>query len=377
MKILFISEYYPPTVQGGGEVNLAEVAKALAKSGTHVSVLTSYHSSLPPFEIKDGVEIYRRLRTGASPRKFTDNIKRAFLLPRSIIRETTLFCQEQDIDIIHFIGISIIAAQKLQRLNKLLFATIESYPALCPKGDRLYHGKRECVITCTPRKFLSCQRDSSEFGKMKNKWYLKYNPLFLWFTYHRYQQLNKALSYCKLIAISSYVQNVLLQYHHESEVIPNAFDAAPFSQTSDHQRNSKPLILYVGELIESKGPQILLEALQGLDYRCELYGDGVLKEKLQYIIRDTHLDAKIFPPVSYQKMPEIYAKSDLVVFPSLWPEPFGRIPLEAMAARKPVIASNTGAISEIIGKNGWLFPAGDSLALRNMIQEILRGKTIL
>ena len=390
MNILFISEYYPPKVLGGGELNLASVAKGLAGNGHHVMVLTSFFPGLERYEEKEGIRIYRRLKTGTSPHGFLSNVQRSLLFPRSIVQEVRKLTTETDIDLIHFQGTSIIAAKKLKHLHKPLFATIESYPALCPKGDRLYHGKEECKIVCTRGKFLSCQKDSPEIGKMKNKWYLKYNLPLLLYIYWHYRRLNKALGHCHLISISKYVQNLLAQHQLPSEaVIPNIIEAKTFSvaalpqkknqgkRTTQKSAGQKPRILYLGALIESKGPQILLAALQGLNCRCDLYGDGVLKEQLQEMIVQNNLDAEIHPLVSYEQVPGLYAAADIVVYPSLWPEPFGRIPLEAAAAGKMMIASKIGAIPEIMPPGSVLVAPGDVLALHRALETVLHKSSLL
>ena len=377
MNILFVSEYYPPKVLGGGELNFASLAQRLTENSQKVMVLTSFFPGLEQYEEKDGVKIYRRLKTGASPHGFLSNVQRSLLFPRSIVKEVRKLAQETIIDLIHFQGTSIIAAPKLKQLNKPLFATIESFPALCPKGDRLYHGKEECKVVCSLAQFLPCQAHSPEMGKMKNKWYLKYNLLLLLFIYWHYRRLNKALRHCHLVSISKYVQNLLAQHQLQSQaVIPNIIDAEKFYSIMKEKRekNQKPCILYLGALIESKGPQILLAALPGLDCRCDLYGDGVLKEQLQEMIVQKGLDAEIHPLVSYEQVPRLYAAADIVVYPSLWPEPFGRIPLEAMAAGKLIIASNIGAIPEIVPAGGILFPTGKVEELRQELQRQINNK---
>ncbi len=375
MKILFLSEYYPPKIKGGGEINLSTLAKALAKSGHIVSILTAHFPDLLPYEEQAGIKIYRRLKTGENPGSLGSNLARSLLFPSSVRKETIKIVPEINPDIIHFLGTSIIAAPKLKFLNKPLFATIESYPALCPKGDRWYHGREECKIKCNLREFLSCQQDSDEIGKMKNRWYLKYNPLFLGYAYAHYQKLNKALSSCTLISISKYVQQLLLLHNQQSTVIPNILDVNAFSSVKKKMKeNKKAQILYLGSLIKSKGPQILLEALKGLNCRCDLYGEGNLKPELQGYLEKNNLDAEIHPFVPYEKIPELYAQTDIVVFPSLWPEPFGRIAIEAMAAGRKVIASNIGAIPETIEKNGLLVPPGDSDELRQALAQAISLK---
>lgn len=378
MKILFISEYYPPQTKGGAEINLSILAKALVKSKHTVSILTAGFSDLPAYEEQEEVKIYRRLKTGENPSSPYSNIVRRLLFPFSVKKETERLVSEIDPDVIHFIGTSIIAAPRLRYLNKPLFATIESYPALCPKGDRWYHGKEECKIRCNLKEFFSCQQDSDEIGKMKNKWYLKYNLFFLAYTYHYYKKLNLALASCTLISISRYMQQLLLQHNYQSTVIPNILDVNQFSpvekKINAEKKDKKVKILYLGSLLRSKGPQILLEALKGVDCRCDLYGEGNLKPELQEYIKKNNLDAEIHPFIPYEKIPGLYAQTDLVVFPSIWPEPFGRIAMEALAAGKIVIASDIGAIRETVEKMGILVKPGNSEELRQSILTVIKNK---
>ncbi|MDP3734468.1 MAG: glycosyltransferase family 4 protein [Nanoarchaeota archaeon] len=372
MNLLFVSEYFPPKIMGGGEINLSLLAAALAKKTMTVSVITSYHPGLPRFEKVDRVHIYRLLQTGESPNGIINNFKRSFLFPKSIEKEVAELHHRKKFTQIHFMGTSIIAAAKLQQLNVPLIATIESYPTLCPKGDRIFHGKQECKTVCTISKFVSCQRDSTEIGKMNNKWYFKYNPLFLLYVYNHYTKLKQSLLHCHLIAISKYVHNVLRHHGVESTIIPNALNTSAFV----HQAARKPgkkRILYLGSLTAFKGPQLLLEAMTGIDCHCDIYGEGPLRKKLQQIIVKNNLDAEIHPPVPSHQIPSLYSAADIVVFPSRWPEPFGRIAIEAMAAGKPVIGADIGGIREtIMNGTGMLFQPNNVQDLRHKLKELLQ-----
>ncbi|MDP3639752.1 MAG: glycosyltransferase family 4 protein [Nanoarchaeota archaeon] len=378
MRVLFVSEYFPPKVLGGGEINLAQLTKGLAQSGVEVAVLTGYFSGLAKEELVGQVRVYRRLRTGATPHSLWSNVQRLTLFPGSVAKEVRRLSLEFQPDVIHFIGTSLIAAPKLRGLKKPLFATIESYPALCPKGDRFYKGRQECKQVCSLGKFFSCQRASSEIGKMKNGWFVKYNPFLLLVIYHYYQRLRQALSSCHLIAISTYVQNVLSQHGHYSTVIGNAFDATLFQRKLKKKKGTKeghkPIVLYLGSLLRSKGPQVFLQAAKGLDCRCELYGAGPLQKELQRYIDENKLDAVIYPPVSPEKIPEVYATADIVVYPSLWPEPFGRIPLEARMAGVPVIASAIGGITETTMSGITFVTPANTKDLREALQREFKTK---
>ena len=64
---------------------------------------------------------------------------------------------------------------------------------------------------------------------------------------------------------------------------------------------------------------------------------------------------------------------ELAVHASVAPEPFGRVLLEAMAVRKPVVGSHAGAVPEIVegGVTGYTFPPGDSVVLAERLAELL------
>ncbi len=375
MKVLFVSEYYPPKIMGGGEINLELLAAALVQKGVEVLVLTSYHPGLEKCEKKDGVLIYRKLKTGKNPSSAFENVKRSLVFPKSIVKEVTEIIKQQKLDAVHFIGTSIMAAPKLKDSKIPLFATVESYPTLCPKGDRIFHGKRECVIKCSFKEFLSCQLDSQEIGKMKNKWYLKYNAPALAYVYRYYQQLNEALPYCNLIAISEYVQGLLKQQGHESIVIPNALPVEKFKTVKNKNRKIK--LLYLGSLIKSKGAHVLVDAIHGLDCEVDFYGEGVLKEELEQKIQQHKLPITLHDQVPYAEIPSLYAQADIVVFPSIWPEPFGRIAIEAMAAGKPVIGSAIGGIKETITEGtGILVDPGNVKQLREAIEVLMHDSKL-
>lgn len=361
LKVLFVSEYFPPKIMGGGEINLFLLAKALAKQGMEVNVLTSWFKGLKKYEEIDGIKVYRRLKTSENASSILGNLKRSYSFPKSIVKEA----KKIDYDIIHFIGTSIIAAKVKGRK----VATIESFPCLCPKGDMIYKGRQECKYDCTFSRFISCQAKSSEIGKMQNKWYLRYNPVFLIYVYRYYSRLRKGMKKCNIIAISEYIRN-LIKTKKQIQVIPNALDVAKYNV-----KGKKGKIVYLGSLTKFKGPQVLIEALKGLDYECELYGDGVLKKSLLKKIKEYNLNVKIKEKVDYKDIPKVYADADIVVFPSVWPEPFGRIAIEGMAAGKPVIGSNIAGITETL-KQGMLVEPGNVEQLREAILMLKNDKKL-
>lgn len=68
---------------------------------------------------------------------------------------------------------------------------------------------------------------------------------------------------------------------------------------------------------------------------------------------------------------ELFAQIDLAVFPSRWPESFGLVVAEAMAAGTPFVISDAGALPEVAGAgHPWVTAAGDVEALALMIERV-------
>jgi len=374
MNILFVSEHYKHNVQGGGEINLALLCEALAEQGHGVHVLTSGKKCI---EKINGVTVYCTVKTGAVDTVF-GNIQRSVVFPRSLLNAIHELLQKQPFDVIHFVGSTLQAAPSVRKLTSTpLVATVESFLALCPKGDFLC-GESVDVSKWSFLKFILCLLQSQEIGKLNNKWHLRYNPLFLVSAYRRFITMKKGLFSVHPIAISQFVQGLLEQFYGiQSTVVPNFIDVDSFQRVKPTLRTEhKPVVLYLGSLTKYKGALVLLQAVVGLDCITRIYGDGPLKPQLLDFIKEHHLDAAIYSPVPYSGIPQIYADSDIVVFPSLWPEPFGRIAIEAMAAGKPVIGSDIGGISETLKDAGVLVEPGDVDELRSALKKLLEDKNL-
>ena len=375
MNILFISEHYKHNVQGGGEINLFMLCEALVRRGHDVHVLTSErHGSTATKE--NGVVVHYYLKTGRV-NSFVGNVVRSLFFSRSVAKETKRIINNHHFDAIHFIGSSLAAAQQLKKITSVpLFATVESYIALCPKGDFVC-GHTVLLKPWSFITFVRCILKSKELGKMRNKWYIRFNPAAWFFIYRRYHSLQNGLKHVRLFAVSNAVAELLTSFFGlSSVVIPNFVDVTSFEFTK--KKNEKPVILYLGSLTAYKGVFVLLDAVKGLDCQLKLVGEGNARDALLDNIKRNHIDARILSPVPYDDVPKLYASADIVVFPSLWPEPFGRIPLEAMAAGLPVVASLTGGIPETVihEQTGLLVPPGDAAALRNALRTLLADEEL-
>lgn len=168
-------------------------------------------------------------------------------------------------------------------------------------------------------------------------------------------------------------------------VLPNALDpewACRLASTDAARTGEPATLLLVGRLSHRKGQSLAVEALKrvrarGIDARLRLVGeefgqDGVEKS-LRKLVNRCELDGFV-EFLGYRRDPvEEYERSHVVLVPSVEPEAFGLTALEGMMSGRPVIASRTGGLAEIVsdGETGILVPPSDVDALTEGIAALL------
>jgi glycosyltransferase involved in cell wall biosynthesis len=127
---------------------------------------------------------------------------------------------------------------------------------------------------------------------------------------------------------------------------------------------------YAGRLVAEKGIHSLHAAARMLpEVRVRIAGDGPLGDMLR-----PEPQFELLGIIPRRDMRQFWQSIDVLAVPSLttprWAEQFGRVIVEAMAAGVPVIGSSSGAIPEVIGNAGLVFPEGDAAALANAIRRL-------
>lgn len=141
-----------------------------------------------------------------------------------------------------------------------------------------------------------------------------------------------------------------------------------------------PLILMPGRITRWKGQDILIRALGKLPHRnffCLMVGDDErhpdYANELKQLIEEFRLEGHVRMVGNTKFMAEAYVLASLVVSPSIEPEAFGRVPIEAQAMGKPVIATRHGGAMETVREyeTGWLVTPGDADDLARALEEAL------
>jgi len=143
---------------------------------------------------------------------------------------------------------------------------------------------------------------------------------------------------------------------------------------------SSLLVGTVGRLVPVKGPEFLIEASKIIltkypDSYFIFAGDGPLRQSLEMKARRMGVRENIIFLGWRDDVPRIISILDVFVLPSL-NEGMGRVLVEAMALRKPIVASRVGGIPDLVahGKNGFLVPPQDPRELAKFIQLLLEDR---
>lgn len=146
--------------------------------------------------------------------------------------------------------------------------------------------------------------------------------------------------------------------------------------------SSPPAILFIGRVFIEKGVEYLLRSCQLLDasYQLKIIGDGWDLERLRGLAKSWGLKDRVeFSGwLGHSEVARHLASCRMLVVPSIWPEPFGIIGLEAMAWAKPVVAFDSGSISAWLrdGQNGFLVPRLDVSVLAEKIDQLLNHPSL-
>jgi glycogen(starch) synthase len=162
-----------------------------------------------------------------------------------------------------------------------------------------------------------------------------------------------------------------------SAVVPLGVDLGDFPLATEGCRPWRWRVLHVGRLDPRKGLHTVIEAFASCpeEATLELLGDGDrgYLEELRHLATRLGVAGRVrFGRCDRSELAARYAQADVVVFAPLWDEPFGLVPLEAMACGTPVVASPTGGSREFLldGVNCVAFPSGDVPALVHALERV-------
>lgn len=354
MKICIVCTLYPPYVLGGAEISTALLAQGLVRSGHEVAVITTGKTDSKEFI--EGVTVYRLenkniyWRYPQRDKPLAKKMLWHFFDMYNVRYQKSL----QDLlsmlkpDIVHtgnLCGLSCIVWNVAKQQHIPIVHTLRDYYLLCPQ-QTMIKGAQSCQSQC-----LVCKSSSVMKRNMSQK-------------------------VDAVVGISNFILKHHLKFGYFKNatsacVIPNSIESHNIPQRTTETKD----IGYIGRLSPEKGIELMIEAFinchnKGLN-KLRIAGTGnkrytdFLQEKCKN--KNIVFCGKCKPTDFFQTI-------GLLIVPSLWNEPFGRVVIEAYSAHIPVLMANNGGLAEL-AKQGIseAFPTKSTAPLTNLLDKFFNG----
>ncbi len=414
MRVLIVVHGYPPSARGGSEVYAEAHARTLHDvCGDDVLVLTrDSDPERPEFDVREtvhrAVRVVRINNTFRTVRSFEES----YWQPRiAAIAAELIDAFAPDVAHIHHLTcLSTQIPQLLRARGVPCFMTLHDYWLLCHRGQLL---DRDCRVCQRPGACGRCVNDSAvvpdavgsaatlvrrlephlppagraavrALGHFIASGVSSDASVQRAATARLAHMRNVAAHITRFYAPSQHLRATFVQADFPVERIelsPYGFEIDRFTARTPRSTPRPLRIGFIGSLMLSKAPHVLLEAFRQLpDGAATLdlhgayvpyHGDDAYRGVLEPLLRTPHVTMHGWHAET--DMGRVYADIDVLVVPSIWPENSPLVIHEALLSGVPVVASNIGGIPELIqhNENGLLFPAGDVQALHAALLHLV------
>lgn len=335
MKIVIICTLYPPYILGGAEISISLLAKGLVAQGNEVAVITTGNSYKE--EVLDGVHVYRiknRNIYWRYPQREKSILRKSLWhlidiynpLYEADIKKILCSFQPDVINTSNLCGLSTMVWDIAHKLNIPIVHTLRDYYLLCPQ-QTMIKGTQSCEKQC-----LICRSYSAVKKKMSQK-------------------------VDALVGISDFIRekHIRFGYFRNAKIVKTIPNSVDFLQVNS--KEATYCIGYIGRLSPEKGIEFMIDAFMesklSKQYKILIAGTGN-KSYVDSLKTKYALPQVVF--VGKQKQMDFFRQIDLLVVPSLWDEPFGRVVIEAYASHCPVFMSDNGGLKELqVDGISWCF----------------------
>ena len=414
MRILFVVHGFPPDSTGGTEIYASDLAQALWRRGHDLIVLArEARPDLPEYRV------YRD-RMGEIPVVRVNNTFRHASSFEQTYRNTTIdaisgaLMDEERPDVVHVHHLTClstgIVGESVSRGIPVIL-TLHDYWFFCHRGQLLNLDLERCAgpgpdrcATCAglsasaqpavhlaaralraierhaPRALADAQR------RIISR--LFRHPVPASAAAATARRLEHVLSVCdaarRLLAPSITLLEQFVRFgvgRSRMQIQQQGIDVRPFAGLTRPAASGRLRLGFVGSLMASKAPHVLLEAVAGLPRErvcltiagglAPYHGDHSYASRVRPLLAAD--DVEWLGVVPHDKIPPILSSLDALVVPSVWIENAPFVIKEAFAAGLPVVASRRGGMAEMVsdGRNGLLFTAGDAADLRRTLSRLL------
>lgn len=373
MRLLFLSNFYPPISRGGYEQWCQEVADEFRDRGHEVTILTSRHglnqiTSPEPSWIHRTLYLEMEINSLLNSFYFFTSRRAHQNANLEELRRVIIQTRPDVILVWGMWNISRLIPALAEQLmpNRVVYYLGDYWPLLPDQFENYWLHPGRNWKTSLPKRLLKPLALKTLAGE--NQPILSFGHAGFATNFLREEYIRRGLI----------ISNSIIIY--------GAADTKPYISLDKPEDPCDVSIslLYVGRLTHDKGVHTCIQAMGILrnhmpdrSVNLIIVGSGDIEYEtylenlaISVQVRDRVIFMGSLPK---EELPEIYRKADIILFPSIWPEPFGRVLIEAMAAGVPVIGTAVGGAAEILydEENALLFPPGDPAALASQIVRLI------
>ena len=363
MRILHVTDLYPPVI-GGLEVAVQATAQDLVRRGHEVEVLTQGFDGAPLDQLEEGVRVRRVRGVSSVLGRFYDDPRFALhpTVPDPVlVRAVRGAIERFQPDVVHahgWIAYSVMAGVGPRASGRLVVG-LHDYGLVCAKKTYVHR-----AATCSGPGLVKCVGCAVEhYGYVKGPAL----SVGLAASSRLHGRVDCFVANSNAVAAASRARLPRL-----AEVVvippPSPPASAPGGRPSFLPR-ADGYVLYIGALETHKGVDVLLDAYERFGLGAPLVLVGTRHHEMT---RPLPEGVTVAYEVPHDDVLAALAHASVAVVPSLWPEPFGLVAVEAMAAGRPVVASAVGGLAELVdpGVTGTLVAPGDVGALARAVRAL-------
>lgn len=366
MQITLVNSLYDEGSTGGAERSVRLLAEGLQRRGHNVSAVVGKAEGPVERKTVSGVvvyyvathNIYWPFDADRGRRRWHERLTWHVLesVRLSSRPEWRAIFRRLNPDIVHtnnLYGISVAIWKTLTQIGLPVVHTLRDYYLLCPRS--MFDGEENCAGQCLKCKPLSAPR------KMVA------------------QSVQGVVGISQFI-LREHVRHGFFANTGVKRVIPNAVRIPSKVDSRIKSSNDNGLrVGFIGRLVRRKGIEELLDVFVNDELprmSLKVAGDGP-EGFVDYLRGQYENERMSF--VGYTDIESFYPSVDVLVVPSLWEEPFGRVVVEAFAYGVPVIVSSRGGLPELVeeGKTGFVFDPEEPDELRKLLSRLAHDRTLL
>lgn len=336
VKILIANTLYHPDSVGGAEISTRLLAEGLVKAGMEVCVVCATGAGVDRISRLNGVKVYHLRSVNVywphKPKKHSSVVKliwHAIDLHNVIMsRKLKNIIAREKPDIVNTSNLSCLSIdiwRVARNANVPIVHTARDYYLMCPTST-MFSGAKPCERQCGMCSLYAGPKRAASAS------------------------VDVAVGVSRFV-LQKHVDNGFFPSAMRTEVISNCYvpldDAVPIKRVSKYE--SGPVRLGVlGRVSPEKGLEVLFEQLladHSLEWTLAIGGKG----DAEYLgeLKENYADPRV-EFLGQVKPGEFLEAIDILIVPSKWNEPFGRVTVEAYSHGVPVVAANTGGIPEVI-----------------------------